>query len=269
MTRVALWVGRSGPGRASAGGLVDPEGADAETVRRAVLACGTALAADRLAAAAPDARGAVIRAFGEARPDDLVDLTGACTIGGLAVGPPGGMPPPGAAIADLVLAPGDDADDANPRVMPGDIAPEEAAALAAAAIARALPRDPLHLGRTGAALRSIAREATLSPETLPGLAAGIAATARDPDAVRMFTDPDRDRPPDDDRRGMRLPDGRTATIAAAGAIVAGAVGLGIAGLLVWWLDPATANRGTALVAGAIIGALIGSAVAVRLVRSRR
>jgi hypothetical protein len=38
MTRVALWVGRSGPGRASAGALVDPEGADAETVRRAVLA---------------------------------------------------------------------------------------------------------------------------------------------------------------------------------------------------------------------------------------
>ena len=94
MTRVALWVGRSGPGRASAGALVDPEGADAETVRRAVLACGTALAADRLAAAAPDARGAVIRAFGEARPDDLVDLTGACTIGGLAVGPPVACRPP-------------------------------------------------------------------------------------------------------------------------------------------------------------------------------
>ena len=187
MTRVALWVGRSGPGRASAGALVDPEGADAETVRRAVLACGTALAADRLAAAA---------------------------------------------------------------------------------ITRALPRDPLHLGRTGAALRSIAREATLYPETLPGMAAGIAATARDPDAVRMFTDPDRGRPPDDDRRGMRLPDGRTATIAAAGALMAGAVGLGIAGLLVWWLDPATANRATALVAGAVIGALVGTAVAVRLVRGR-
>ena len=97
---------------------------------------------------------------------------------------------------------------------------------------------------------------------------GIAATARDPDAVRMFTDPDRDRAPDDDRRGMRLPDGRTATIAAAGALIAGAVGLGIAGLLVWWLDPATANRATALVAGAVIGALVGTAVAVRLVRGR-
>jgi hypothetical protein len=84
----------------------------------------------------------------------------------------------------------------------------------------------------------------------------------------MFTDPDRDRAPDDDRRGMRLPDGRTATIAAAGALIAGAMGLGIAGLLVWWLDPATANRATALVAGAVIGALVGTAVAVRLVRGR-
>ena len=124
------------------------------------------------------------------------------------------------------------------------------------------------MGRTGAALRSIAREATLYPETLPGMAAGIAATARDPDAVRMFTDPDRDRPPDDDRRAIRLPDGQTATIAAIGALIAGAVGVGIASLLVWWLDPATANRATALVAGAIIGALIGAAVAVRLLRRR-
>ena len=157
-----------------------------------------------------------------------------------------------------------------PGVASGDFA-EIHAALAQGqtpAITRALPRDPLHLGRTGAALRSIAREATLYPETLPGMAAGIAATARDPDAVRMFTDPDRGRPPDDDRRGMRLPDGRTATIAAAGALMAGAVGLGIAGLLVWWLDPATENRATALVAGAVIGALVGTAVALRLVRGR-
>ena len=38
MTRVALWAGRPGPGRASAGALVDADGASAETVRRAVLA---------------------------------------------------------------------------------------------------------------------------------------------------------------------------------------------------------------------------------------
>jgi glutamyl-tRNA synthetase len=35
----------------------------------------------------------------------------------------------GAAIADLILHPGDDPDDADPIVVPGDIAPAEAAAL--------------------------------------------------------------------------------------------------------------------------------------------
>jgi uncharacterized membrane protein YeaQ/YmgE (transglycosylase-associated protein family) len=46
----------------------------------------------------------------------------------------------------------------------------------------------------------------------------------------------------------------------------GAVGTGIAAALVATLDPATANRTTALVAGAIIGAAIGAAIAVRLLR---
>jgi hypothetical protein len=113
------------------------------------------------------------------RPEDIVDLTGRCAIGGLTVPPAtADIPPPGAAVADLLLEPGDDPDDAEPRVHPGAIEPAEAAALAAAALARALPRDPLHLARTGVALRSIAREANLYPATLPSMAPGIAATAR-------------------------------------------------------------------------------------------
>ncbi len=264
MTRVALWAGRSGPGRASAGALVDRGDADPETVRRAVLACGIAMAANRLTAASPEARLPVIRAFAAARPDDVVDLTGPCVIGGLLVSGAGGAPPAHAAIADLVLEPGDDPDDAEPRIIPGQVEPAQAAALAAAAMARALPRDPLHLARLGAALRALAREATIYPETLSAMAAGIAVTARDPDAVRLFSDATRS----DEPRGrrLRLPDGHTATVGVGGAIVGAAIGAGTALLLIWMLNPTVANRTTALVAGAIIGALAGAVVALRLLR---
>lgn len=268
MTRVALWVGRSGPGRASAGALVHAEGASPETVRRAVLACGVTLAADRLSVASPAGRKAVIKAFAETRPDDLVDLTGSCTIGGLQVVGAGGAPPLDAATADLVLEPGDDPDEIEPRVLPGALAPEEAAALAAAAMARALPRDPLHLARVGASLRALAREATLYPETLPSMAAGIAVTSRDDDAVRMFTDAVVDSHPRDERRSLRLPEGRTATLAAAAGAIGAGIGVAVAALLMWLFDPAaaTTNRSTALVAGAIIGGIVGTMVAARLLR---
>ncbi len=264
MTRVALWAGRSGPGRASAGALVDRGDADPETVRRAVLACGIAMAANRLTAASPEARLPVIRAFAAARPDDVVDLTGPCMIGGLLVSGAGGAPPAHAAIADLVLEPGDDPDDAEPRIIPGQVEPAQAAALAAAAMARALPRDPLHLARLGAALRALAREATIYPETLSAMAAGIAVTARDPDAVRLFSDATRS----DEPRGrrLRLPDGHTATVGVGGAIVGTAIGAGTALLLFWMLNPTVANRTTALVVGAIIGALAGAVVALGLLR---
>jgi len=266
MTRVALWAGRSGPGRASAGALIDADGASAETVRRAVLACGVALAAEGLAAASPGGRDAVARAFADTRPDDLVDLTGPCTIGGLAVAGPGGAPPLDAAVAEMTFDRLDDPDDIEPRVLAGGMPADEAAALAAAAMARALPRDPLHLARVGASLRALSREATLYPETLPSMAAGIAVTSRDDDAVRMFTDAVVDSHPRDERRSLRLPEGRTATIAAAVAVVGAGIGMGIAAGLLWLLDPAaaTANRTTALVAGALIGGAIATGIAVRL-----
>ena len=151
-------------------------------------------------------------------------------------------------------------------MLPGAIPPEEAAALAAAAMARALPRDPLHLARVGASLRALAREATLYPDTLPSMAAGIAVTSRDDDAVRMFTDAVVDSHPRDERRSLRLPEGRTATIAAVVAVVGAGIGMGIAAGLLWLLDPAaaTANRTTALVAGALIGGAIATGIAVRL-----
>ncbi len=264
MTRVALWAGRSGPGRASAGALVDRGDADPETVRRAVLACGIAMAANRLAAASPEARLPVIRAFAAARPDDVVDLTGPCVIGGLLVSGAGALPPAHAAIADLVLEPGDDPDDAEPRIIPGQVEPAQAAALAAAAMARALPRDPLHLARLGAALRALAREATIYPETLSAMAAGIAVTARDPDAVRLFSDATRSDEPKG--RRLRLPDRHTTTVGVGGAIVGTAIGAGTALLLFWMLNPTVANHTTALVAGAIIGALAGAVVALGLLR---
>ena len=266
MTRVVVWAGRLGPGRASAGALVEPGDADRETVRRAVLACGIALAADRLAASEGSERAAVVRAFGASAPEDLVDLTGRCEIGGLSVPPAEVAPPPGAAIADLILHPGDDPDDADPIVVPGDIAPAEAAALSAAAIARALPRDPLHLARTGVALRTLAREATVYPETLAQVAAGVAATARNPEDVRLFTGPADE--PDDEGRGWRMPDPRTVGVALGAALVAGTIGLGAAAGLVALFDPATANRTTALVVGGIIGAVVGAVVALRLLRRR-
>lgn len=266
MTRVVMWAGRLGAGRASAGALVEPGDADRETVRRAVLACGVALAADRLAAADGPGRQAVIRAFGASAPDDLVDLTGRCEIGGLAVPPGEVSPPPGAAIADLVLEPGDDPDDADPVIYPGDIDPAEAAALTAASLARALPRDPLHLARAGVALRALAREATVYPETLRDMASGIAVTARDPEDIRLFSGPD--TTPDDEDRRWRMPDPGTVGIALGAAIIIGAIGVGIAAGLVAVLDPAAANRTTALVIGGLIGAVVGAAIALRLVRSR-
>ncbi len=263
MTRVVLWAGRLGPGRASAGALVEAGDADRETVRRAVLVCGIALAADRLAAAGPG-REAVIRAFATAAPDDLVDLTGRCEIGGLSVPPAGAAPPPGAAVAALVLAPGEDPDDAEPVIVKGDIAPAEAAALSAAAIARALPRDPLHLARTGVALRTLAREATTYPQTLTQVASGIAVTARNPEDIRLFSTPSDDGATE---RGLwRMPDWRTVATAAVSGLVMGALGVAAATGLMAMLDPATANRATALVAGGIIGAAVGIAVALRLLR---
>ena len=264
MTRVVMWAGRLGAGRASAGALVEPGDADRETVRRAVLACGVALAADRLAAADGPGRQAVIRAFGASAPEDLVDLTGRCEIGGLAVPPGEVSPPPGAAIADLVLEPGDDPDDAEPFIRTGDIDPAEAAALTAAALARALPRDPLHLARAGVALRALAREATVYPETLRDMASGIAVTARDPEDVRLFSGADAQ--PDDDERRWRMPDAGAVGMAIGAAIIVGAIGVGIAAGLVAVLDPAAANRTTALVVGALIGAAVGAAIALRLMR---
>ncbi len=263
MTRVVVWAGRLGPGRASAGALVEPGDADRETVRRAVLACGIALAADRLAASGGSERAAVVRAFGASAPEDLVDLTGRCEIGGLSVPPAEVAPPPGAAIADLILHPGDDPDDADPIVVPGDIAPAEAAALSAAAIARALPRDPLHLARTGVALRTLAREATVYPETLTQVAGGVAATARNPEDVRLFTGPE---PDDDDGRGWSAPDPRVTGIALGASLLVGAIGVGVAAALVALFDPAAANRTTALVVGGIIGAVAGGVIALRLLR---
>lgn len=264
MTRVVMWAGRLGPGRASAGALVEPEGADRETVRRAVLACGVALAADRLAAAGEPGRETVVRAFGASAPEDLVDLTGRCEIGGLAVPPAEVAPPPGAAVADLLLEPGDDPDDAEPLILPGSIDPAEAAALSAAAIARALPRDPLHLARAGVALRTLAREAAVYPETLTQVAAGVAATARNPDDVRLFSGPGPDQP--DQARGWTVPDPREVGIALGATLIAGAIGVGVAAGLLALFDSSTANRTTALVVGGIIGAVVGCVVALRLMR---
>lgn len=264
MTRVVMWAGRLGPGRASAGAVVEPEGADRETVRRAVLACGVALAADRLAAAAEDDRRPVVRAFGASSPDDLVDLTGRCEIGGLAVPPAEVAPPPGAAVADLVLRPGEDPDDAEPLIVAGEVAPAEAAALSAAALARALPRDPLHLARTGVALRTLAREATVYPETLAQVAGGIAVIARNPEDIRLFSGPGPEEPAG--RVRWQAPDPRRAAAGAAAAMAGAAAGLGVAWLLMEWLDPATANRATGLVVGALLGAVVMAAVVVRLVR---
>lgn len=264
--RVTMWAGRTGSGRAVAGARVDAPGADAERVRRTVLACGVALAADRLAAAGPERRGPVTLAFGASRPDDLVDLTGRCVIGGLRVAPPDdGEPPPGAAMADLLLAPDDDPDDAVPVVTPGDLAPEEAAALAAACLARALPRDPMHLARAGVALRAIAREASLYPETLPDMAAGIAATSRDPEDVRLFTE-DSAVVDADERRSMRSPGGRRLAIGSAITLVLCATGVGVAALLVRVFDPRGANPATALVAGAVIGGVAGVLIVLGLAR---
>jgi hypothetical protein len=264
--RVVMWAGRLGPGRASAGALVDAPGADRERVRRAVLACGVGLAADRLAAASGDDRRPVIQAFGASSPDDLVDLTGRCRIGGLSVPPAEVTPPPGAAIADLILAPGDDPDDAEPVVAAGDIAPAEAAALAAAALARALPRDPLHLARTGVALRALAREASVYPDTLVQMAAGIAVTARDPEDVRLFTGPG-DSGGDRPRMAWRMRDGRALGVAMGTALLTGAMGAGIAWLALALTDPDTANRTTALLLGGVLGALAGAGLALRAMRS--
>jgi hypothetical protein len=260
-----MWTGRTGAGLASAGTRIDGDG-DAERVRRAVLACGVALAADRLASSGPRDRDAVVAAFSAMRPEDIVDLTGRCAIGGLTVPPAtADIPPPGAAVADLLLEPGDDPDDAEPRVHPGAIEPAEAAALSAAALARALPRDPLHLARTGVALRSIAREANLYPATLPSMAPGIAATARRPEDVRMFSGPgpEQGRMP---RRRWRPPDAMTVAIGVGAVVVAGVIGIGVAALAISLLDPVTANSTTALVAGGIIGALLGAVIALRVLR---
>jgi hypothetical protein len=263
--RVVMWAGRTGAGLASAGARIDGH-ADVERVRRAVLACGVALAADRLASSGPGARDVVVAAFSALRPEDIVDLTGRCVIGGLTV-PPGvaDLPPPGAAVADLLLEPGDDPDDSEPRVHPGVIEPAEAAALSAAALARAMPRDPLHLARTGVALRSIAREANLYPATLPSMAPGIAATARNPEDVRLFSGPG---PEQGHMPGSHWtpPDAMTVGIGLAAAVVAGVIGVGIAALAVSLIDPVTTNSTTALVAGGIIGALIGAVIALRLLR---
>lgn len=259
-----MWAGRLGPGRASAGAVVEPGDADRETVRRAVLACGVALAADRLAAAPEPDRRPVVRAFGASSPDDLVDLTGRCEIGGLAVPPAEVAPPPGAAVAELVLEPGDDPDDAEPVIRPGDIAPAEAAALSAAALARALPRDPLHLARTGVALRTLAREATVYPDTLAQVAAGVAVTARDPDDIRLFAGSG----PSEPARplGWQAPDPRRVAAAVGAALAGAALGLGVAWLLMEVLDPATANRATGLVIGGLVGAVVVGAVVLRLLR---
>lgn len=264
--RIMMWAGRMGPGSAVAGGRVTAPGVDAERVRRAVLACGVALATDRLAAAAPARREPVTSAFGASRPDDLVDLTGRCVIGGLRVAPQDDSgPPSGAAIAHLVVAPGDDPDDAEPVIIPGNLVPEEAAALAAACLARALPRDPMHLARCGVALRAIAREATLYPETLPDMAAGIAATARDPEDVRLFTEGSAVADADE-RRSMRSPGGRRLAIGSAITLVLCATGVGVAALLVRVFDPGGANPATALVAGAIIGGVAGVLIVLGLAR---
>lgn len=264
MTRVVMWAGRLGPGRASAGAVVEPGGADRETVRRAVLACGVALAADRLAAAPEPQRHTVVRAFSASSPDDLVDLTGRCEIGGLAVPPGEVAPPEGAAVADLLLRPGDDPDDLEPSIVPGGIAPAEAAALTAAALARALPRDPLHLARTGVALRILAREAAVYPDTLTQVAGGIAVTARDPAEIRLFSGAGPQEPAG--RIRWQAPDPRRAAVAVAAAMAGAAAGLGVAWLLMAWLDPTTANRATGLVVGALLGAVVVAAVAMRLVR---
>ncbi|MSO43765.1 MAG: hypothetical protein EXQ74_00400 [Thermoleophilia bacterium] len=261
-----MWVGRIGPGRASAGALVEPGSANRETVRRAVLACGVALAADRLAAAPPVERGAVIQAFGAARPDDLVDLTGRCVIGGLTVPPAGVSAPFGSAVAELLLEPGDDPDDAEVVITPGEIAPGEAAALAAAALARALPRDPLHLARTGVALRTIAREAHMYPETLAAMASGIAVTARDPEDIRRFAHPEGTSASPTPSRRWDIRDGRSLSVAAGAALVLAAVGIAVAAAVIAILDPAAANRSTALIVGAVIGGIAGWLVAIRLLR---
>lgn len=261
--RVVMWTGRTGAGLASAGTRIDGNG-DVERVRRAVLACGVALAADRLASSRPGARDVVVAAFSALRPEDIVDLTGRCVIGGLTVPPADAdIPPHGAAVAELLLEPEDDPDDSEPRVDPGAIEPAEAAALAAAAIARALPRDPLHLARTGVALRSIAREANLYPATLPSMAPGIAATARNPEDVRLFSGPGPEQGHMPTRR-WTPPDAMTVAIGAGAAIVAGLIGVGIAAVAVALLDPVTANSTTALVAGGVTAALIGAVIAVRL-----
>jgi hypothetical protein len=116
------------------------------------------------------------------------------------------------------------------------------------------------------ALRTLAREATVYPETLAQVAAGVAATARNPEDVRLFTGPADE--PDDEGRGWRMPDPRTVGVVLGAALVAGAAGVGVALGLVALFDPATANRTTALVVGGIIGAVVGAVVALRLLRRR-
>ncbi|MGA0069642.1 MAG: hypothetical protein ACO3PB_09335 [Miltoncostaeaceae bacterium] len=127
-----------------------------------------------------------------------------------------------------------------------------------------MPRDPLHLARAGVALRALAREATVYPETLRDMASGIAVTARDPEDVRLFSGPDATA--DDDDRRWRMPDAGALGIAIGAAIIVGAIGVGVAAGLVAVLDPAAANRTTALVIGGLIGVAVGAAIALRMMR---
>jgi hypothetical protein len=167
-------------------------------------------------------------------------------------------------VAALVLEPGDDPDDAEPIITPGVIDPAEAAALSAAAIARGLPRDPLHLARAGVALRTLAREAMVYPETLTQVAGGVAATARNPEDVRLFSGPGPEEP--QAGTGWTVPDPRAVGIALGATLLAGAIGVGVAAGLLALFDPSTANRTTALVVGGIIGAVAGCVVALRVMR---
>ena len=63
-----------------------------------------------------------------------------------------------------------------------------------------------------------------------------------------------------------MPDAGSLGIALGAAIVVGAIGVGIAAGLVAVLDPAAANRTTALVIGGLIGAAVGAAIALRMMR---
>jgi uncharacterized membrane protein YfcA len=62
------------------------------------------------------------------------------------------------------------------------------------------------------------------------------------------------------------PDAMTVAIGAGSALVAGVIGIGVAALAISLLDPVTANSTTALVAGGVIGALLGAVIALRLLR---